>query len=110
MEQEHRINPRHRTLKGGKMSYANETCVVDCVIRYLSLRGASLVIPMTVGIPACFTLVDTQGGTRHSAQIVWRKGDRVGVRFLDIPDTPPASGLPCAPRRFKPRRELHRAA
>jgi hypothetical protein len=110
MDQEHRINPRHRTLKGGKISYANEACVVDCVIRNLSLTGAGLVVPMTVGVPSCFTLVDAHAGTRHSAEIVWRKGDRAGVRFLDIPDTPSATGLPRAPRRLKLRRDLHRAA
>ncbi len=110
MAQEHRINPRHRTLKGGKIAFANDACVVDCVIRNLSLTGASIVVPMTVGIPNSFTLVDAHGGTRHPAHIVWRKGERVGVRFLDIPDTPPVARLPRAARQFKPRRDIHRAA
>ena len=110
MAQEHRINPRHRTLKGGKISYANETCVVDCVIRNLSPTGASLVVPMTVGIPSSFTLVDAHGGTRHPAEVVWRRGDRIGVHFTDVVDTPPMAHLPRAARRFKPRRDIHRAA
>lgn len=110
MEQEHRIAPRHRTLKGGKIAYANDACVVDCVIRNLSLTGASLVVPMTVGIPSNFTLVDAHGGTRHPAQIVWRKGERVGVRFMDSPDSPSVAHLPRAARQFRPRRDIHRAA
>ncbi len=110
MEQEHRINPRHRTLKGGKISYANDTCVVDCVIRNLSLTGASLAVPMTVGIPSSFTLLDAHGGTRHPAQIVWRKGERIGVRFSDVPESSPSARLPRAPRQFKPRRDIRRAA
>jgi hypothetical protein len=109
MSQEHRINPRHRTLKGGKISYANETCVVDCVIRNLSLTGANVVVPMTVGIPSTFILVDAHGGTRHPAQIVWRKGDRIGVRFQDMPEKSPITRLPRAPRQFKPRRDIRRA-
>lgn len=110
MEQEHRINPRHRTLKGGKIAYANDACVVDCVIRNLSLNGANLVVPMTVGIPNHFTLVDAHGGTRHAANIVWRKGDRVGVRFSDVPEEPASPRLPRAPRQFRPRRDIRRAA
>jgi hypothetical protein len=108
MVQEHRINPRHRTLKGGKITYANDTCVIDCVIRNLSLTGACLVVPMTIGIPRSFTLY-VHGGAHHPTGVVWRKGDRVGVRFLDVTDMPPAGHLPRAARRFKPRRSIHRA-
>lgn len=110
MEQEHRINPRHRTLKGGKIAYANDACVVDCVIRNLSTTGANLVVPMTVGIPGHFTLIDAHGGTRHPADVVWRKGDRIGVHFSDIPEEPVAPRLPRAPRQFKARRDVRRAA
>ena len=110
MTQEHRINPRHRTLKGGKIAYANDACVVDCVIRNLSETGASLVVPMTVGIPGRFTLVDAHGGTRHAAEVVWRRGDRIGVHFTDAEDSSPKTHLPRAPRRFNPRRDIHRTA
>jgi hypothetical protein len=65
---------------------------------------------MTVGIPSSFTLVDAHGGTRHPAEIVWRKGERIGVRFLDTPDTRPVARLPRAPRQFKPQRDIRRAA
>ena len=109
MEHEHRINPRHRTLKGGKISYANAACVVDCVIRNLSHTGASLVVPMTVGIPGSFTLVDAHGGTRHAAEVVWRRGDRIGVHFTDVAEASPMPHLPRAPREFKARRDIHRA-
>jgi hypothetical protein len=109
MTQEHRINPRHRTLKGGKIAYAKDTCVVDCVIRNLSDTGASLVVPMTVGIPGRFTLVDAHGGTRHSAEVVWRRGDRIGVHFTDVADTEPQPHLPRAQRRLRPHREIHGA-
>ena len=110
MTEEHRISPRHRTLKSGKIAFANDNCVVDCLIRNLSLTGAGLVVPMTVGIPGSFTLVDVHGGTRHTANAVWRKGDRMGVHFSDVDAAPPPARLPSALRQLKPRRSIHRSA
>jgi hypothetical protein len=111
MTEEHRISARRRTLKSGRISFANETCAVDCQIRNLSLTGASLVVPLTVGIPRCFTLTDLHGGTRHKAECVWRKGERMGIRFADVADIPsPVASpiaLPRAAPRLKPRHLLH---
>lgn len=104
MTEEHRISPRKRTLKGGRISFANETRVVDCQIRNISATGANLIVPLTVLLPRSFTLLDLHGGTNHSVEAVWRKGERMGIRFLDV-DAPPS--LPRAAPRLKPRRLLH---
>ena len=76
-----RGSPRQRVLKSGRIVFANGAFSVDCSIRNISETGARLQVPLTVSIPDHFTLVDSHGGTRHFAKVVWRKGDLLGIRF-----------------------------
>jgi len=107
MTQEHRIAPRHRTLKSGRISFADGNRAVECQIRNLSATGAQLVVPMTIILPRNFILVDMHGDTRRAAEYVWRRGDRMGVRFTDAPAEPPPSSLPRARPGLKLRHARH---
>jgi PilZ domain-containing protein len=77
---EHRIVPRRRLLKGGKISFGNGAAI-DCTIRNLSERGAALEVSSPVGIPERFMLV-VEADQRHlPSRVIWRKETRIGVHF-----------------------------
>jgi hypothetical protein len=78
---EHRSSRRQRVLKSGKIIYNNGSIVIDCTIRNISETGAQLQIPTSVGIPDRFDFSETMGGTRRPVMVLWRKGDRIGIRF-----------------------------
>lgn len=85
-EEEKRIIRRQRVLKGGKIIFADGNSVVDCVIRNLSVAGARLVVPTTIGLPQEFTLLDTHSGRGYIAKVAWRRGEVMGVEFSDPPE------------------------
>ena len=80
MDEKRRI-PRQRTLKTGRIVFANGSFTVDCTIRNISDKGARLQVPTTVTIPDRFTLIEGQGGASRAAQVIWRKGDLMGITF-----------------------------
>ncbi|MFG3596180.1 PilZ domain-containing protein [Bradyrhizobium sp. RDI18] len=76
---EHRIAPRRRLLKSGKISFGG--AVIDCTVRNLSETGAALEVSSPVGIPECFTLVIEADHIHVPCRVVWRKTTRIGVHF-----------------------------
>jgi PilZ domain len=78
---EKRRFPRLRTLKGGLILFGLAPAI-DCVIRNLSEAGAQLVVQTPVGIPDEFTLLIKPELTKRACRVVWRKADKIGVRFV----------------------------
>ena len=76
---EHRIHPRLRTLKSGKIVFNQKSSVLDCTIRNLSRSGACLQVVDPTGAPQNFDLL--VGGVSRACQISWRSGTRIGVIF-----------------------------
>ncbi|WP_334369133.1 MULTISPECIES: PilZ domain-containing protein [unclassified Bradyrhizobium] len=76
---EHRIAPRRRLLKAGKISFGG--AVIDCTVRNLSETGAALEVISPVGIPERFTLVIEADHIHVPCRVVWRKETRIGVHF-----------------------------
>lgn len=79
-----RAAPRLRTFKGGRI-WIKGSSTIDCKIRDLSVSGAKLAVASVVGIPNVFDLEFTQEKTYRTCEIVWRKVDMLGVRFLSEP-------------------------
>jgi hypothetical protein len=77
---EHRIAPRRRLLKAGKISFGGGA-VFDCTVRNLSETGAALEVGSPVGIPERFTLVIEANHLHLPCRVVWRKAKRIGVHF-----------------------------
>jgi len=50
-------------------------------VRNLSATGAALDVPSPVGIPDKFNLIVSSDALRFSCRVVWRKAERLGVRF-----------------------------
>jgi PilZ domain len=76
-DDEHRIAPRHRVLKGGSIQFGGGS--IDCTVRNLSETGAALDVTSPLGIPSEFTLVTN--GNQLLCRVVWRKEKRIGVTF-----------------------------
>ena len=74
-----RAASRHRLLKAGAIEFGGGA--IDCVVRNWSETGAALDVASPVGIPDRFTLALVADGTLQPCQVVWRKPNRIGVRF-----------------------------
>ena len=76
---EHRISPRRRTLKAGKILFNGGG--IDCTVRNVSETGAALEVESPVGVPPDVTLVVEADKFKRECQVVWRKEKRIGVTF-----------------------------
>jgi hypothetical protein len=76
---ERRRSPRRRVLKRGRVCWPNCDITTDCAIRNISDTGAQLeIIDPT---PNIFDLVVGSDQSRHRCCVVWRKANRIGVKF-----------------------------
>jgi hypothetical protein len=78
---ENRKVPRQRTYKGGFVS-SLAGGGLSCLIRNLTTIGACLELESPVGIPDEFVLVIRPENQKRTCRVVWRKGQRIGVRFV----------------------------
>jgi hypothetical protein len=78
--QERRQIHRHRTFKGGSISF-DHYGGIDCVVRNLSERGACLELDCPGSVPDEFSLIIRPENVRRACHLVWRGDHRLGVRF-----------------------------
>ena len=78
---EKRSNQRRRVLKDGKVVVQPPMGMVDVKIRDLSESGAKLEISATQKLPAKFDLVFVSEELLILSELMWRKGNFVGVHF-----------------------------
>lgn len=76
-----RRSARQGRLLGGKIAYNNNSCVMNCVVLNMSDGGAKLRPADIVHCPGAFTL-RLPGQSPHDCEVVWRKQDVIGVRFI----------------------------
>jgi len=58
--------------------------LADCAVSDLSSAGARLRVDPAAEIPNRFVLVLSEDGSlRRLCEIVWRKNDQMGIRFLE---------------------------
>jgi hypothetical protein len=76
---ETRAAARYRIMKPARIEHGGEK--VMCVLRDLSLTGASLEVTDPARIPTNFTLVVPEDGLKLSCRIVRRTVFRIGVAF-----------------------------
>ncbi len=81
-EDEHRISRRQRVLKDGKIVFNNYSSVVDCTIRDMSETGARIMCAHQAAIPEECSLVTLTDNLIRDATVMWRRGDRLGLRFI----------------------------
>ncbi len=76
---ERRGGTRKRTLRAAKIVYGDFRYTLDCVIRDRSETGARIRCANSGDAPAAFYLFETPMLLR--ADIAWRRGDELGIRF-----------------------------
>ncbi len=78
--------PRSRSLLAGKVANADASLTVDCVIRNLTPGGAMIETVAPHLVPAEFHLLQVTEGVAWDATLVWRRGNRIGVKLGDRHD------------------------
>jgi hypothetical protein len=79
-----RREPRLRSLLGGRIILHRLPSAMDCTVRNIAPHGALVVFPHTAVTPAEFRLHIPCRGETHSAKVIWRRNDRVGVALSDV--------------------------
>lgn len=87
--QDRRQQPRHLTLRTGKIHGAGTASEIDCAIFDISDGGACLLLPKGVEVADTFLLTVDPTGVSYACRVAWRAGHRVGVSMCR-PD--PAQG------------------
>jgi hypothetical protein len=74
---------RHRTFKGASIEFRGGS--IDCTVRNLSEKGATLDVASPVGIPDRFHL-HIKGDPARKCHLIWRKELRIGIEFDESSD------------------------
>ena len=82
---ERRISRRQRVLKNALIVFRNRYCSHRCFILNMSETGAQLMPQDVVECPSEFVLKPSVGEERD-CEVVWRRGDLVGVRYVQPSD------------------------
>ena len=72
---------RGRTLLAGKIVSDFGQSSIDCVVRRMSDRGATLQAESHLGIPKSFHLLIPGEGPPRAARMVWQSGNEIGIEF-----------------------------
>lgn len=91
---EPRRTVRKRVLWAATLKGEEGSC--DCVVVDLSLGGAKLLLSMTITEGQKVALTLGRFGT-FNGEVVWRRADALGVRFLDDPERIAAMIGDCLP-------------
>lgn len=83
---ERRHRQRHRALLAGKLANDDASTTIDCTIRNLSNDGAMIETTTPHLIPSHLHLVQIKEGIAWDAEVIWRRGNRVGLALLDRHD------------------------
>jgi len=66
-------------------------CVINCLVRDMTISGAALDVTEPHDIPEHFNLVFKADGTHILYHVVWRQDERIGVAFDYLAYAEPAS-------------------
>jgi hypothetical protein len=78
---ERRSIRRTRVLKNATIILNDRSSFFDCIVRNLTIVGASLLVQSSVGIPESFVLsFDFRRSTRQ-CRVLWRVENELGVQF-----------------------------
>jgi len=82
---------RTRVLRNAKIIVPRRSPVICCTVQNITSSGACLKLANTFGVPETFDLTFEHGRTRRSCRVVWRTGDKLGVKFETLGPEPEIS-------------------
>jgi hypothetical protein len=80
-----RSSDRRRVLKSGVIAYNGRHVTMTCGVRDFSASGARLLVQGSMTAPDTFELIIELDGLEAPCEVVWRRGQEVGVRFASPP-------------------------
>ena len=83
---ERRRAGRHRALLAGKLANEDATTTIDCAIRNISDTGAMIETSTPHLIPNKMHLVQIKEGVAWDVEVIWRRGNRIGLSLGDRHD------------------------
>jgi hypothetical protein len=83
---ERRRAGRQRALLAGKLANEGATSTLDCIIRNISADGAMIETANPQMIPSQLHLVQIKEGIAWDAEVIWRRGNRIGLLLGDRHD------------------------
>ncbi|HRJ02690.1 MAG TPA: PilZ domain-containing protein [Hyphomonas sp.] len=104
-----REHDRYRTLKGARIIFNNGNSTLNVMVRDMSEGGAKLKLgSATCFVPDVFDLVVTNANTgattKHRCEKRWHRGDLIGARFLETPNSRAPAAMTAANLRQSPTR------
>ncbi|MGI9479540.1 MAG: response regulator [Hyphomicrobiaceae bacterium] len=78
-----RKSERIRVFKGGTIATSRIEVTLPCVVRDVSQAGALIQSTNAFLIPDTFRLIVDIDGLNAECQVIWRRGTKVGVQFLE---------------------------
>ncbi len=85
-----RVRPRTRVLKGAKIVAMTNWSLIDCTIRDMSETGAKLICKDQASIANEFRFLVPHDNTICNAKVVWRRGEMIGIQFTSEKTRAPA--------------------
>lgn len=76
---EKRVSRRKPILMSGAIKVRDST--INCLVRDMTISGATLDVSNAQGIPERFNLVFKAAGANIPCHVIWRQDDRIGVAF-----------------------------
>ena len=76
---ERRAISRNPVLMSGAIKFASGT--INCLVRDMTISGASLDVTNPNDIPEHFNLVFKADSTQIPCHVIWRQEERIGVAF-----------------------------
>lgn len=83
---ERRRAGRQRALLAGKLANEDATSTLDCIIRNISADGAMIETSTPQMVPNQLHLVQIKEGVVWDAEVIWRRGNRIGLSLGDRHD------------------------
>lgn len=77
---------RQRALLAGKLSTPDAAATLDCTIRNFSPDGAMIELHAQTYVPRELHLVQITEGVAWDAEVIWRKGNKIGLALKDRHD------------------------
>ncbi len=79
-----RSAPRRKQLKSGIIAFHERHSTLPCIVREISDSGARLEVDQA-HVPDTFELIIELDGLEADCAVMWRRGQRLGVRFTAPP-------------------------
>lgn len=84
-----RASPRQRRLKAAQIIFNDNSSIMDCLIRDWSDTGAKLKCAQAHAVPKQFSLLLKAEWLLYPAELRWRRGEDIGVKFTGPATAPP---------------------